>query len=148
MHVHINMSHDRAARAPSKSRAWHTSRAMDISPTTGPLTPTTCKTWGPLRLAVPPLPLGEGCDFDFYPSPVGRGATASRWVRGLFHPPADFDGILFWNFTARRSVGINRKPKRRSLPWPQVLSLPVHPHPRSRPEAAATPSRSPSSLWR
>jgi hypothetical protein len=27
-----------------------------------PLTPTTCKTWGPLRLAVPPLPKGEGCE--------------------------------------------------------------------------------------
>src|SRR5271157_3114003 len=51
---------------------------------------------GPLthRLAVPPLPLGEGCDFDFYPSPLGRGGTARRWVRGLFHPPSDFDGTL------------------------------------------------------
>src|SRR5271157_183738 len=67
---------------------------MHISPTKGPLTPTTCKTWGPLRLAVPPLPLGEGCDFDFYPSPRGRGGTARRWVRGLFHPPSDFDGTL------------------------------------------------------
>ena len=58
---------------------------LDISPTKGPLTH---------RLAVPPLPLGEGCDFDFYPSPLGRGGTARRWVRGLFHRPSDFDGTL------------------------------------------------------
>jgi len=31
-----------------------------------------------------PSPLGEGCDFDFSPSPVGRGGTARRGVRGFF----------------------------------------------------------------
>src|SRR5271157_513792 len=84
---------------------------MDISPTKGPLTPTTCKTWGPLRLAVPPLPLGEGCDFDFYPSPLGRGGTARRrgphalhvvGVRGPLQPSSDFDETLP-EFSARGS---------------------------------------------
>jgi hypothetical protein len=38
----------------------------------------------PALLRRAPSPLGEGCDFDFYPSPLGRGGTARRWVRGLF----------------------------------------------------------------
>jgi hypothetical protein len=31
-----------------------------------------------------PSPLGEGCDSDFSPSPLGRGGTARRGVRGFF----------------------------------------------------------------
>ena len=52
-----------------------------------------------------PLPWGEGCDFDFSPSPLGRGGTARRGVRGFFAGDAfmamevsgarDFDGILW-----------------------------------------------------
>ncbi len=33
------------------------------------------------RLAVPPLPAGEGKRFQTKPSPEGRGGTARRWVR-------------------------------------------------------------------
>src|SRR5208282_4588369 len=53
-----------------------------------PLTPTTCKTWGPLRLAVPPLPRGEGnCSSRarlrapryFHPSPRGEGGPRQAY---------------------------------------------------------------------
>src|SRR5271157_2772562 len=68
------------------SRRWLAVRSRD------PLTPTTCKTWGPLRLAVPPLPQGgEGrvhsrlllspessVNLNPLPSPPwGRGWTAA-----------------------------------------------------------------------
>ena len=41
---------------------------------------------GPLTRPPPsgPPPLGERCDFDLSPSPLGRGGTARRGVRGLF----------------------------------------------------------------
>ena len=38
----------------------------------------------PALLRRAPSPLGEGCDFDFSPSPLGRGGTARRGVRGFF----------------------------------------------------------------
>jgi hypothetical protein len=38
----------------------------------------------PALLRRAPSPLGEGCDFDFSPSPMGRGGTAKRGVRGFF----------------------------------------------------------------
>jgi len=52
------------------------------------------------RLAVPPLPKGEGYGFDLFPSRQGRGGTARRWVRGFF-PRAGFtalEGSVAWDF--------------------------------------------------
>jgi hypothetical protein len=58
----------------------------------------------PALLRRAPSPLGEGCDSDFLPSPLGRGGTARRGVRGFFagdafiamevSGPCDFDATL------------------------------------------------------
>jgi hypothetical protein len=60
-------------RAPLKSSVSRTSKAVNASSAKRPLTPTTSKTWGPRRLAVPPLPKGKGRGFDFIPLQGERG---------------------------------------------------------------------------
>jgi hypothetical protein len=72
-------------RVPSKSQAPDTSIAMNASPAKRPLTP---------RLAVPPLPKGEGKKSESQPSPRGEGARRRRAGEGSLSTPLDFDGAL------------------------------------------------------
>src|SRR5208282_2773383 len=64
-----------------------------------PLTPTTRKTWGPLRLAVPPLPKGEGNNQSVRrrtqkttASPRGEGGRGTRSGEGSLLTPAPLRG--------------------------------------------------------
>jgi hypothetical protein len=68
-----------------QSRASQTSMAMNASPATKPLTP---------RLAVPPLPKGEGEKSKSQPSPRGEGARRRRAGEGFLSTPLNFDGAL------------------------------------------------------
>src|SRR5271157_5099140 len=63
-------------------------------PRRNPSPPRRAKRGAPSALRSPLSPWERAVIFDFYPSPLGRGGTARRWVRGLFHPPSDFDGTL------------------------------------------------------
>jgi hypothetical protein len=76
---------------------------MNASPAEKPLTP---------RLAVPPLPKGEGEKSKSQPSPRGEGARRRKAGEGSLSTPLDFDGALLLSGSTLDSLGnLRHSPK-------------------------------------